>query len=305
MPSLSLVNEADFIAALRGLPLHAGAGDLTDDTARLGDLILTKDLIAEGVHYLPIDPPGDVAWKLMAVNLSDLAAKGAAPVGALLGYPLGDDEWDHAFLTGLGDAAMALGCPLLGGDTIRVDGPRTLSLTAIGRAGPHVPLRRGARPRDRLWVAGIVGDAALGLSIARGQAGPDALLNAYRRPIPLLGEGRVLASVATAMMDVSDGLLIDADRMATASGCGVTIDLSALPRSPAAIAHDGDSRAARLRAATGGDDYALLFALPDGVAPPVDARCIGAFGPAPGLHVTDSGTPVGLPENLGWVHASR
>ncbi|MEZ0496173.1 thiamine-phosphate kinase [Sphingomonas sp. IW22] len=299
------MNEADFIAALRTLPLHPGAAGLYDDTAQLGDLILTKDMVAQGVHYLPTDPARDVAWKLMAVNLSDLAAKGAEPVGALLGYPLGDDDWDRDFLTGLGEAAAAFGCPLLGGDTIRVDGPRVLSLTAIGRAGARVPVRGGAQAGDVLWVAGVVGDAALGLSIAQGEAGPPELLAAYRRPTPLLREGRAIARVATAMMDVSDGLLIDASRMGMASGCGVAIDLAAVPRSRAACAHAGTDRAARLRAATGGDDYALLFALPDGTAPPVPAARLGVFGPGAGLHLTDEGQAVDLPKTLGWEHAAR
>lgn len=298
------MTEAEFLDALRKLPLHEGAGDLCDDTARLGDLILTKDLIAEGVHYLPNDPPGDVAWKLLAVNLSDLAAKGAQPVGALLGYALGNEPWDRAFLDGLDVACRALGCPLLGGDTIRVAGPRSLSLTAIGRAGPCVPLRRGARPGDALWVTGTIGDAALGLAIARGATGPNELLAAYRRPQPLLSEGQALAPHVTAMMDVSDGLLIDATRMAASSGCAVTIDLAAIPRSPAAVAVAGESRAARLAAATGGDDYALLFALPGEATPPVPATCVGAFAAGAGLSLADAGETVPLPPSLGWEHAA-
>ncbi|WP_315762280.1 thiamine-phosphate kinase [Sphingomonas sp. Y38-1Y] len=296
------MDEADFLKILRTLPLHAGAADLTDDTALLGDLILTKDLIAEGVHYLPTDPAADVAWKLLAVNLSDLAAKGAAPVGALLGYALGDDAWDRDFLAGLDEACRALACPLLGGDTIRTDGPRVVSLTAIGRAGAHVPVRSGARPGDALWVSGTIGDAALGLAIARGEPGPVDLLAAYRRPRPLIEEGRALAAVATAMMDVSDGLLIDAGRMAAASGCGVTIDLASVPRSPTAIAHAGASRAARLAAATGGDDYALLFALSPDQVPPVSAVRIGAFAAGTGLSLTDDSERVPLPASLGWEH---
>jgi thiamine-monophosphate kinase len=296
------VNEADFIDALRKLPLHAGAAGLTDDTARLGDLILTKDMIAEGVHYLSTNPPADVAWKLLAVNLSDLAAKGAVPVGVLLGYALGDDDWDRDFLDGLGEACRAFECPLLGGDTILMAGSRVLSLTAIGRAGAQVPLRNGARPGDALWVTGVIGDAMLGLAVARAGAGPPSLLDAYRRPVPRLTEGWSLAGAVSAMMDVSDGLLIDATRMAAASGCGVEIDLTLVPRSPAAIAYAGDDRAARLAAATGGDDYELLFALPAGLTPPVSATRVGGFVEGAGLILSEGGVPIDPPARTGWEH---
>ncbi|UIJ44654.1 thiamine-phosphate kinase [Sphingomonas cannabina] len=288
------MTEAEFLAALRTLPLHTGALGLADDAARLGELVITTDLIAEGVHFLPADPPGDVAWKLVAVNLSDLAAKGARPEGILLGYPLGDEAWDRAFLAGLGAALAAFACPLLGGDTVKVAGPRTLALTAIGRAAVS-PTRSGARPSDALWVTGTIGDAGIGLAIARGTAGPPELLQRYRRPIPRLAEGPALAPLVTAMMDVSDGLLIDAARMAAASGCAVTIDLAHVPLSPH---HPGD----RLAAATAGDDYELLFALPAGTEPPVPATRIGAFAAGRGLSLTDRGRPIPLPSRLGYEH---
>ncbi|TKD52880.1 thiamine-phosphate kinase [Sphingomonas baiyangensis] len=295
------MTEAEFIAALRGLPLHPGAHGLADDAAHLGDLIFTKDMIVEGVHYLPGDPPGDVAWKLLAANLSDLAAKGAVPVGALLGYALGHDDFDRAFLAGLGEACAALDCPLLGGDTVRTSGPRTLSLTAIGRSAA-APLRGGARAGDALWVTGSIGDAGAGLAIARGREGPAALLAAYRRPQPLLAEGRALAAHVSAMMDVSDGLLIDAARMADASGCAVSIDLAAVPLSAALTAFAGDTRASRLAACTAGDDYQLLFALAGDRAPPVAATRIGGFAGGRGLSIHGAGAPLPLPASLGWLH---
>src|SRR5690349_6892304 len=120
-------------------------------------------MLIEGVHYLPGDPPGDVAWKLLAVNLSDLAANGARPIGVLLGYSLGDDEWDEAFVAGLGTALAAFGLPLLGGDTVRGGGPRTLALTALGESHGPVPSRAGGRAGDQLWVSGTIGDAGAGL----------------------------------------------------------------------------------------------------------------------------------------------
>ncbi|UZK68280.1 thiamine-phosphate kinase [Sphingomonas sp. S1-29] len=296
------MNESTFLTALRSLPLHAGARDLADDTALLGDLVLTKDLVVEGIHFLPTDPAADIAWKLVAVNLSDLAAKGAVPIGILLGYPLaGDDGWDRGFLEGLREICQTFACPILGGDTVTANGPRTLSLTAIGRA-TDPPARSGARIGDALWVTGTIGDAAAGLAIAIGEQGPSALLAAYRRPQPRLAEGRALAPQASAMMDVSDGLLIDAARMAQASRCAVMIDLAAVPLSPAYAAHIGTNREARLAAATGGDDYQLLFALPPDATPPVPATRVGSFAQGTGLTLTQAGHPVPLPPRIGYQH---
>ncbi|OYY65304.1 thiamine-monophosphate kinase [Sphingomonas sp. 28-62-11] len=295
------MTEADFLAALRALPLHPGAQGLADDVARLGGYVLTTDTLVEGVHFLSTDPAQDVAWKLLAVNLSDLAAKGAEPVGVLLNYPLGEDAWDRAFLAGFDAALRQLGCQLLGGDTVSLPPgtPRVLTLTAIGHA-THAPSRSGARAGDGLFVTGTIGDSGAGLAIAQGEPGLDALLNAYRRPLPRLGEGRILAAHVHAMMDVSDGLLIDAARMAAASGLAVTIDLAAIPLSDAYRAHIGDDRAARLRAATAGDDYQLLFAAPASLAVP--ARRIGHFAEGQGLTLTDGADPVALPARLGFEH---
>jgi thiamine-monophosphate kinase len=302
------MTEAEFLAALRTLPLHPAARLLADDAAVLpaGPMpatVLTSDLLVEGVHFLPDDPAGDVAWKLLATNLSDLAAKGAEPIGVLLGYPLGDDDWDRAFLAGLAVALDRFGCPLLGGDTVRqpASAPRFLALTALGHSDT-APARDGARVGDGLWVTGTIGDAGAGLAIARGTDGPDALLDRYRRPTPRLAEGRTLAPLVHAMMDVSDGLLLDGARMAEASGIGVTIDLATVPRSAELRRHDGDSHAARLAAATAGDDYELLFALPPGVTPPVPATQVGSFVAPRGLLLTDGGTAVPLPARLGFEH---
>ena len=276
------MTEADFLTLLRPLATHPAARGLLDDAAVLGDLVLTHDVLVEGVHFLPGDSPETVAWKLVAVNLSDLAAKGATPVGVLLGYPLSTSVWDAAFVRGLGEALTHFDVPLLGGDT--VTGPRVLSLTAIGRA-EIAPSRSGARASDRLWVTGTIGRAGLGL------AGDPEHLEAFRRPVPRLAEGRALASLATAMMDVSDGLLIDARRMADASGLRVTIDLDAVPLV-------GE----RIAAVTAGDDYELLFSMPDGVEPPVQASQVGTFAVGGGIALVDRHGPVPLPQRLGWQH---
>lgn len=313
------MDEAGFIAAIRGLPLHPGAGDLRDDVARLtsaGDLVVSTDTIVEGVHFLPDDPPRDVAWKLVAVNLSDLAAKGASPVGLLLNYTLtrgaGGDAFDRDFLVGLGEALTAYGCRLVGGDTVALPAgsARVLGATVLGTmaAGATAPSRGGAGAGDALLVTGTIGDAGAGLAIARagslaaGGTATDTLRDAYRRPVPRLAEGRALAPLVTAMMDVSDGLLIDAARMAAASGVAVTIDLATVPLSAALQTHAGDNGTSRMAAATAGDDYQLLFAGPADSKWPVAATRIGCFAAGAGLTLVDRGRPVALPARLGFEH---
>lgn len=305
--------EARLIDALRTLATHPGARELRDDAAVLPaplgrDLVLTHDMIVEGVHFLPGDPPGDVAWKLLAVNLSDLAAKAAEPLGVLLGYGLtGAPEWDAAFIAGLGRALSHFGVPLLGGDTVAQPGgnARVLGLTAIGQTPPGgAPDRRGAKAGDLLFVTGPIGDAGLGLRIARGEIeGPRRLLKAFRLPAPRLAEGRMLGPIAHAMADVSDGLLIDAQRIADASGLAVMIDLDRLPLSAEARGF-GEDRPARLAAATAGDDYQLLCAVPPeacGAASAI-AVAIGRFDSGTGLHIRDRDGAVPLPPALGYQH---
>lgn len=293
------MTEAEFIAALRRLPLHPAARGLNDDTALLdaGALVVTTDTLVEGVHFLATDPAQDVAWKLVATNLSDLAAKGAVPEGILLNYPLGDDAWDRAFLDGLADILTAHDTRLIGGDTVTLPpgAPRILTVTAFG-SDAAAPARAGAKPGDALYVTGTIGDAGAGLAIALGKHGPAELLAAYRRPQPRLADGRRLARHVHAMMDVSDGLLIDAARLALASGLAVAIDLAAVPLSDAYRMVSGD----RVAAATAGDDYQLLFAAPEDFA--TDATRIGAFFTGSGLVLHDAGTPVPLPPSLGYEH---
>ncbi len=296
--------EAEFLAALRKLPLHPGARGLTDDAATIGGHVVTTDTLVEGVHFLGSDPAGDVAWKLVAVNLSDLAAKGARAVGVLLNFPLSrDEEWDRSFVSGFGAALAAMECLLLGGDTVTLPegAPRMLTLTAFGDDSA-APSRAGAQAGDALWVTGTIGDAGAGLAIARGAEGPGELLAAYRRPQPRLAEGRLLGLYAHAMMDVSDGLLIDAARMAAASGVAVTLDLAAVPLSDAYRAFAGEDRPARLAASTAGDDYQLLFAARADAPPPAPATRVGVFAQGAGLTLFDGDAPVTLPASLGFTH---
>lgn len=290
-------DEFAFLTALRAIATHPAARGLADDSALLdvdaGRLVLTSDTMVESVHYRPHDPPESVGWRLAAVNLSDLAAKGAVPIGCLLNYSLsGDTAWDRAFLDGLDAALTRFALPLLGGDTVAmpVGNARSLTLTAIGRAQPHTPLRTGARPGDTLWITGSIGGAGF------GPDGEPRDLSRYLRPMPRVAEGRTIAPLATAMMDVSDGLLIDAQRLADASRVAIAIDLDTVP-----LALPGIDP---LDAATAGDDYELLFTLPADGTPPVAATRIGRVTEGVGLTLAASGRPVPLPPRLGYRHGA-
>ena len=308
--------ERDFIAQrLATLATSAAARGLADDAAvwtpPLGrDLVFTHDVLACGVHYVPGDPPSDIAWKLLAVNLSDLAAMGAAPCGVLLGLGLSaaeDDDWRAAFTAGLGRALVHFGVALWGGDTVTGLAAAVLGLTAVGSVEPETALSRsGAKVGDDLWVSGSIGDAGLGLAIALGHAPHDAaLLKRFRRPEPRLALGRALIGTASAAMDVSDGLLIDADRLAQASGVALAIDLGAVPVSDAAAARC-PTLAERIALTTAGDDYELLFTAPPGVdVAALSGRTpvtrIGAVTAGRGVRLANQGVDV-TPVRLGWEH---
>jgi len=306
------MKEAEVIDRLRRIATHPGARGLRDDAAVLDGLVITHDSVAEGVHFFPTDPPASVGWKLVAVNLSDLAAKGAGPVAALLSFSMSDSDWDFAVIDGIEAACESYGVSLIGGDTIALlpGAPRVYGLTAIGRAGARVPSRSGGRAGDRLWVAGSLGDSAAGLArLIDDPAASGPLVDIYRRPIPLLEMGHALAGGATAMMDISDGLLIDLKRLCAASGRGAEIDLDSLPLSAAFVADQGKDRKARQFAATGGDDYALLAALPADLDPvslslpkAPTLACIGRLVAGSGLKLHDRDGDVPLPERMGYEH---
>jgi thiamine-monophosphate kinase len=184
-----------------------------------------------------------------------------------------------------------------------------LGLTAIGRAARAPPSRSGAKPGDLLWVSGTIGDAGAGLRVLQGALAPsDALVERYRNPRPRLEAGERLAPLVSAMMDVSDGLLLDASRMAAASGCAVAVELDSVPLSAAFLALCGE---ARLEAAGAGDDYELLFAAAPARAPAILALAeeiglplsrIGRFAAGDGLALSRRGAPLALPERLGFEH---
>lgn len=265
---------ARFFAPLAG----PGGLGLRDDVALVDgppgeQYVLTADAIVEGVHFLSDDPPRQVAQKLLRVNLSDLAAKGAQPVGYLLttALPVSRDEsWLGDFAAGLAEDQDAYGIVLLGGDSVATSGPISLSLTALGRLSKGTAvLRSGAKPGDLIWVSGTLGDAALGLVGLRGGLGDLAaahvafLSRRYRLPEPRLTTGRRLVGIANAMMDISDGLVADLGHLCDASGVAAVVEATRLPLSPAAraaLTADAERIAAVLG---GGDDYELLLTTPE------------------------------------------
>jgi thiamine-monophosphate kinase len=295
-----------------------GSLDLGDDAAVLTpppgrELVLTCDAMVGGVHFLPDDPADLVARKLLRVNLSDLAAKGAAPLGYLMtvSAPRGTpDAWFASFAAGLAEDQAHFGVSLLGGDTTSTPGPISLSLTILGHVAPGAAVRRlGARPGDGVWVTGTIGDGALGLAVGQGRLTDPSgyLLGRYRLPEPRLG--LAITGIASAGMDVSDGLVQDLGHLCRAGGLGAVIDAGLVPLSDAARTSGPAWLPVCL---TGGDDYELLLAVP----PPREAALvaearrigmavtrIGHFhsGP-PHVSVRDpDGAEMALPSG-GWSH---
>lgn len=304
-----MTSESTFINLMRALATDPSARSLLDDCAVISvgaeNLILTHDMMAEGVHWLSNADPADVAWKLVASNLSDLASKGARPLGVLLGFMLGEDAWDRAFAAGLQTALVHFDVPLLGGDTVANRGDkRALGLTAIGAATyTPVPARSGARPGDIVYVTGTLGDALAGFELIEAgfdEVGP--LANAYNRPVPRLAEGQILAPLVHAMMDISDGLLIDAERLASASKVEIGIDLARVPLSPSYISYRGDALESRMQAASWGDDYQLLFTAAPEIDLPIAATQVGDVREGTGLSLYDGERRIALPPSLGYQH---
>ena len=284
------LSEFDLISKLFApLATNAGALGLTDDACvlpedALCDLVVTTDGLVEGVHFLDGDAANLVAKKTLRVNLSDLAAKGAKPAGYLLALSLPERigmDWLEDFVRGLREDQEAFAVPLLGGDTTSTPGPLSLVVTALG----HVPRggmirRSGARPGDSVYVSGTVGDAGAGLELLKGATAPRRpsaapaepsrearlarakLENRYRLPEPRLVLGQALRGVASAALDVSDGLIADLGHIAKVSGVRIILEAERLPLSQALRDFWGDSIETAVRAATAGDDYEIAFTAP-------------------------------------------
>jgi thiamine-monophosphate kinase len=307
-----------------------GAFGLEDDCALIApkpgtELVLKTDPVAEGVHFLADDVPEDIAWKALAVNVSDLAAKAARPLGYLmaLSFPEAPTAgWLARFAAGLQAAQDSFGCHLLGGDTDRRPGPLTITISIIGEVEVGRMVRRGkARSGETLFVSGSLGDAALGLALRKNArladvwglspAEAEHLRRRYVRPQPRLGLGPALRERASAAMDVSDGLAKDLARMCAASGCAARVRLSDVPLSPAAAKVLAADPALGLRIVTGGDDYEVLATVPAASADGFQAMAAQVGIAVTRIGETQAGTGVviegrdGQPLTLdrtGWDH---
>jgi len=311
----------------RGFP---GAFGLQDDCALITpepgtELVLKTDPVAEGVHFLPDDAPEDVAWKALAVNVSDLAAKAARPIGYLMALSFPEPpalDWMARFAAGLEAAQASFGCHLIGGDTDRRPGPLTISISVIGSVEAGRMVRRGtARGGDAVLVSGTLGDAALGLMLRRdpalagawglSAAEADHLRQRYTRPQPRLALAAALRGHASAAMDVSDGLAKDLGRLCAASGCGARVRLADVPLSPAAAKTLAADPALGPRIVAAGDDYEVLATVPEAdvsaflalaAATGVAVTRIGATAPGAGVIIEGrNGRPLGL-DRTGWDH---
>ncbi|MDX2277036.1 MAG: thiamine-phosphate kinase [Hyphomonadaceae bacterium] len=265
------------------LAQHKSARGLADDVALIeptSALVVTTDAIVEGVHFLPTDPLDTVAKKAVRVNFSDLIAKGARPFGITLSliWPRGRSATEIAdFARGLGEDLRFYDAALLGGDTTSTPGPLTVSITAFGAPyGARTPSRADAQVGDQVWVTGVIGDGFLGLQsltqapdIIGANAGDQldaharAVRAAYRTPEPPLRFAEAIAAHAHASMDVSDGLVGDAEKLAAASGVAIRVDAESIPLSAAGHAYVSARGASGLaELITGGDDYQALFTAP-------------------------------------------
>jgi thiamine-monophosphate kinase len=281
MPNSSESAEDRLIARyFRPLAKHPGALGLVDDAAVIApppgcDLVLTTDGVISGVHVFPDDRPEDIGRKALRMNLSDLAAKGATPIGFLLSLALPsaiDEAWLAAFAGGLGEDAERYACPLLGGDTDRTPGPTSVSIAAFG-AVPHGKMvrRSTAKPGDLIIVSGTIGDAALGVLLRRDQnlakrwrlseAMSSHLKQRYLLPEPRNALAHAVLQNASAAIDVSDGLAGDLAKLCRASGVAAEIDVARVPLSDAVRAAIAADPAIMETALSGGDDYEIVLTL--------------------------------------------
>lgn len=307
---------------------QAGTFELKNDAALLPDvsgqsLVVTADSLASGVHFRSEDPPELIAKKSLRVNLSDLAAMGARPLGYLLALALpkgGDEDWVRRFSAGLAEDQEAFGVSLYGGDTVATNGPLLITITAFGSVPQGQALGRGtAQAGDLLYVSGSLGDAALGLRVFRGELpdlDPDAaarLQNRYQVPQPrtALGERLLLEDLAHAAMDVSDGLVADLGHICKASGLAAEVQAANLPLSSAAAAVLETRPELGSAVLGGGDDYELLFSLaPDraeeiaklAVELDLPLTCIGKMTEGEGVTVLAPDGSVVQVEQAGWNH---
>ncbi len=289
----------DFFIQKYFAPLSASAPaarGLRDDAALVGydgsaHCVVTTDMIVAGVHFFADDEPENIGWKALAVNVSDLIASGGRPRHYLLSIALSgsiNEDWIARFASGLGQAQDRFGLSLIGGDTTRGEGRLAISITAMADIPPDVYTGRdGARPGDLIYVSGTIGDGFLGCALCQDvtrseawklSAGQrDFLLDRYRRPQPRLEMTDAVRRFATASMDISDGLILDLERLCSASACGAAITAEEVPLSDAARSAVSARPDLFEGLLTGGDDYELLMAVAseNSAAFEADARARG------------------------------
>lgn len=297
-------------------PLASEAGrGLVDDAAVLAppagrELVLTADQMLEGIHFLSTDDPALIARKLLRRNLSDLAAMGAQPLGYLLTLALPvaiPDSWLASFTQGLAVDQRLFNIGLLGGDSSSSRTDIALTATLMGHCAPgHALSRKGAKPGDKVFVTGTIGDAALGLQARLGKLSDPSGFLTQRSVLPTPRVGLALAGIASAAIDISDGLVQDLGHICHQSGVRAVIGADAVPASPQALALGPHYLEARL---TGGDDYELLLAVPPEHEAALRAVCgdvqiteIGVFKAGQGVQLLDcDGQPLNLTDT-GWRH---
>jgi thiamine-monophosphate kinase len=292
-PAGAALGEFDIIARyFAPLATHKAALDLDDDAAivevaRGHELVVTCDTIIEGVHFRPDDPPDAIGHKALAVNLSDLSAKGAEPYAYLLSLALREASppWLESFVRGLGALQASAAIALIGGDTSATAGPITLTITALGLvpAGQAV-LRHGAQPGDRLYVSGTIGGAHLGLRLLQDIALTEtwgltpeegaSLIERYRRPEPRSRLASLLRQHAHAAIDISDGLVGDLEKLCAASGTGAVIEADRVPLSAGARKACASEPHLFEALITAGDDYEILAAVPEAKAASFEAAAL-------------------------------
>jgi thiamine-monophosphate kinase len=290
------------------LATHPGALGLSDDAAFIKppagcDLVLKTDAIIGGVHFFPDDAAHTVASKALRVNLSDLAAKGAKPLGFLLSLALPKetgDDWLADFANGLRGDAVLFGCPLFGGDTDRTPGPAMISIAMFGSVPEGTMVRRaGAKPGDLVFVSGTIGDGALGLLVRRGDAGAalapahrQHLISRYLLPQPRNALAEAVRTHASASMDVSDGLAGDLVKLCRVSQVAGVVEVARVPQSDAANAVIAGDAILRETALTGGDDFEILCTVPPDRADSFRAAAKAANVPVTEIGVVAAGEGV-------------
>ncbi len=317
-----MAGEFDLIARHFSWPVPAGTLGPGDDCALLPvsaghRLAVTTDLLVEGCHFFPDVDPESLGHKSLAVNVSDLAAMGARPLGCVLGLslPRADDAWLGRFARGFRALADAVACPLVGGDTTRSPRGLVISVTAMGEVPVDTALKRsGARPGDDIWLTGSLGAPHVALELLQGHHREhidllDTIRPLLERPVPPVAFGGQLAGLAHAAIDVSDGLLQDLSHILQASACAAEIDFPKLPVHP--MLHVLDAAVLQRAVLNGGDVYQLCFTAAPDAAPAIRALAlhhgvratpVGRVLAGTGLRVLDTPLPIGKDGYAGFDH---